>query len=786
MFKNYFKTALRNLLKNKFYTSVNIIGLAIGLAVGLIILLWVKDELSYDQFNTKAVNIYRVNSNVGTGNSMHASGITPAPIMPYSKNQIPGVINAVRIADNYNYSLYKYEDKEFTETKAAFVDPSLFTIFDFKLLKGSSANPFPDNNSIILTAKEAKKYFANDNPIGKIIVADNKDNYIVSGVMKDFPENSSIKYDMFFPIDNLKKNFTPDEYWKSMDEDWGDYYCQTFLLLHPDASIISIGKKLTQLQREHNPFDKSSSYTLQPLRKIHLYRADGSSSAFQTVNVFLVIAVLLLLIACINYVNLSTARSMLRAKEVSVRKIVGAAKAHLFIQFIIETALLFVISTILAIGIIYLLMPLYNSISGKNTTFNLADINIWKTIVITITGTLIAASVYPALLLSSFKPVLALKGKLSIGMGNTLFRKVLVVAQFVFSVVLIIGTLIIGRQLRYIHEKELGYDKSYVFSFDMRDMQKHYAAVKSELSKQPGILSVAGANSNIVEISNATGDTKWDGKEENRMFMIHPVGADKDFIPFMKLQFAAGNNFTGSPSDSTHYILNETAIREMGMKDPIGKRFALHDVEGTIIGVLKDFHFASLKQKIEPAIFTYRSQPGNLYIKTTGKDASTAIAATEKLWKQYNASFPFEYHFLDEIYDNLYKSDQRTGTLFNAFAAIAIFISCLGLFGLATYTAQIKTKEIGIRKVLGATILNVTGLLAKDFIKLVLIAFVIASPIAWWMMNKWLQVFAYRININWSIFAFAGLIAILIALFTVSFHAIKAAIANPVKSLRSD
>ncbi|MBD0333492.1 MAG: FtsX-like permease family protein [Chitinophagaceae bacterium] len=514
--------------------------------------------------------------------------------------------------------------------------------------------------------------------------------------------------------------------------------------------------------------------------------ADGSSSALQTVNVFLTVAVLLLLIACINYVNLSTARSMLRAKEVSVRKIVGAAKVQLFIQFIIETALLFTIAAILAIGIIHLLIPLYNNISGKNTTFSLADTNVWKTFFIAIIGTLIVASVYPALLLSSFKPVLALKGKISIGIGNTLFRKILVVTQFVFSVALIISTLIIGRQLRYIQEKELGYNKSHVFSFDMREMQKHYDAVKAELSKQPGIVGVAAANADIVQLSGTTGDTKWYGKEENTTFLIHPISVDKNFIPVMQLQFAAGNNFTGNPSDSTHYILNETAIREMGLKDPVGERFALHNVEGTIIGMVKDFHSASLKQKIEPVIFSYRTQPEKLYIRTSGRDAAKAIALTEKLWKQYNPSFPFQYHFLDETYDNLYKSDQRTGSLFNVFAAIAIFISCLGLFGLATYTAQIKTKEIGIRKVLGATVLNVTGLLAKDFIKLVLIAFVIASPVAWWVMNKWLQDFAYRISTNWSIFALAGLIAMFIAVFTVSLQAIKAAIANPVKSLRTE
>jgi putative ABC transport system permease protein len=786
MLINYFKTACRNLWKSRFYTGINILGLAIGLAVGIIILLWVKDELGFDRFNSKANNIYRVKTHLGTGSSAQTWASTPAPVAVYGKSQVAGIKNAVRIATNYDISLYTYQNKQFTKINSAFIDPSFFSIFDIKLLQGNAAQPFPDPSTVLITSATAKKMFGNDNPIGKVIVADKKYNFTVGGVLQDFPGNSSLQYDMLFPISILEAEFTGNGAWKTLNEDWGNYYFSTFLLVQPGSSITNIEKQLTQFLHRNNEGAKANRFALQPLTQLHLYGADGNSHGMQMVQIFFVVAILLLLIACINYVNLSTARAMLRAKEVSIRKIIGAGKGHLFLQFVIETIILFAIATVLAVCLIALLMPLYNSISGKQASFSITDPDIWTTIGITITCTLLAASIYPAILLSSFKPLQALKGKLSMGIGNALFRKVLVVSQFVFSVILITSTLIIGKQLQYIRQKELGYDKSYVFSFPMRDMQKHYQAVKDELLKLPAVKTVASGGGQIVNLDNTTGDTDWEGKENNRSFLIHPMAIDAGFIPLMKMQMAAGSNFEGTKADSAHFILNETAIKEAGITDPIGKRFKLWNFPGTIVGVVKDFHFVSLKQKIEPAIFYYRPGQFQMYIKTTGKDASKAIAAAAKWWKQYNAGFPFEYTFMDEAYDQLYKSDQRTGTLFNVFAAIAILISCLGLFGLATYTAQIRTKEIGIRKVLGASVTGITHLLAKDFVRLVVLSIAIASPIAWFCMHQWLQDFAYRAPINGWIFLVAGVSALIIALLTISFQSIKAALANPVKSLRTE
>ena len=791
MIKNYFKTAWRNILKNKFYAAINIIGLTTGLTVGLLILLWVNDEISFDRFNTKADQLFQMGAQLGTGSSKQIWGGVQGPVATYALKEVPGVQNATRLVYNYDYSTFRYKDKLLGagDNGNWFVDPSFFKMFDFKLLKGDINAPFPNDKSIIITETTAKRFFGDADPIGKTLLADNKDNYSVAGLIADPPENSSIKFDMLFSMEIRKKQYSPTDYWKSMDSDWGNYYTSTFLQLQPGTPTQAVADKLTKIHIQHQPGADAAKvkYLMQPFTQIHLYNPDGSASGMQTVRIFLIVAIFILLIACINYVNLSTARAMLRSKEVSIRKIIGAERKQLFAQFIIETGLFFSVALVLAFAAIELLMPLYNNVSGKQMQFDLLDAGVWKVIGLTVLATLLASSVYPALLLSSFKPISALKGKISLGVGNVAFRKILVVTQFVFSIGLIIGTIIINSQLRYIREKELGYDKSHVFSFGMRHIQKNYEAVRAELLSQPGVTDVTSSGDNIVNVGSNTGDTDWDGKEPNSMFLIHPIYIDKDYLNFFKVKLAAGKGFAGFKTDTAHFILNETAVRATGITNPISKRFKLHDINGTIIGVVKDFHFASLKQKIEPAIFAYR--PGNdwlMSVRTTGKDAPKAIAAVSKIWKQYNPAFPFEYKFLDDDYNNLYKTDQRSGALFSAFAAIAILISCLGLFGLATYTAQVKIKEIGIRKVLGASVVNITAMLSKDFLILVVISLVIASPIAWFAMHKWLGDYAYRIEIQWWVFVVAGLTAVVIAFITMSFQAVKAALANPVKSLRSE
>jgi putative ABC transport system permease protein len=785
MLRNYIKTAWRNLLNNKFYSAINIAGLTIGLAVGMLILIWVQDELSFDSFHKQTKDIYRLELWGGTGANRQIFQIGVAPIGPFSKQQLPEVKDYVRHTGNYDYSLYKYHDKVFGDQNVIYADPSFFSVFDFHLVKGNPSKPFTDDHSVVITQKVADKFFGDKDPIGKVIMADNKQNFTVSGVINDFPKNSTMQYDMIMPISLHFKAMLAQK--NDMSNNFSFLNYQTYLLLKPGSDINKLTKQIRQIHLNHKPADTDAEYLLLPLSKMHLYNADLSDRGITTVRIFIIIALLTLIIACINYVNLSTARSMLRSKEISMRKIIGAGKAQLFIQFIVETALLFLLAAILAIGLIFVIMPVFNQISGKEMNFNLGDYHVWLILLSSIAGTLAASSIYPALLLSSFEPLKALKGNISLGIGDVLFRKILVVTQFAFSIILIIGTIVITGQLNYIRTKGVGYDKTHVFTFWMRDMDKHYDAVKAELLKQPGILGVTRSNQNIIRFQGFTGNVDWDGKDAKQNIIIHPIVVDKDLISFFKMKLVDGASFTGAVIDTAHFILNEAAIKEMGITNPVGKRFSMQNINGTIIGVVKDFHYASMKEKIAPSMFWYVPKELNkIYIKTTARDAPKAIAAAGRQFKQYNGEYPFVYNFLDNMFDNLYQGEQREGTLFTDFAVIAIFISCLGLLGLAAYTAQVRTREIGVRKVLGASVSSIVQLLANDFIKLVLIAIVIAVPVAWYFMYKWLQDFAYKINISWSVFVLAGVMAIIIAFITISFQAIKAAVANPVKSLRSE
>lgn len=790
MFRNYFKTAWRHLLKNKFYSLITIAGLTAGLSVGILILMWVQDELSFDGFHKKAGNIYKLENMAGTGSSRQIWTVTAAPIGSLAKQELPEVKDAVRVLYNGYYGQFKYGDKVFTEENRRFVDSSFFSVFDFDLIKGNRSKPFPDDQSVILTATVAQRFFGNEDPVGKVIIADDNTPFTVSGVIKDFPKNSAFRnYDMLFPMTLAgKKMYQGNTQGLHLDNDFHQYNYNTYLLLKEGVDLNALATKLRNIHLRIKAEDTDVGYLFLPLTKMHLYRSDGSEAGMETVRMFMIVAILILIIACINYVNLATARSMLRSKEVSLRKIVGAARNQLFLQFIVETAMLFLLAAVLAIFCISLLMPVFNALSGKELVFNLFDYHIWLILALTITGTLIVSSIYPALLLSSFEPLKALKGKIAARINDVFFRKALVITQFAFSVMLIAGTFTIGRQLHFIRSKQLGYDKEHVFTFPMREMIKHYDAVKANLMKQPGVLAVTRSNNdNLLDIGNQTGNNDWDGKGANETFMLHPMSVDRDFIPFFKMKMAAGNNFTGAIADSSHVILNETAIREAGIKDPIGKRFRIWENNATIIGVVKDFHFETMKKKIEPAVFYFNpANNARIYVRTRGQDAAKAIAAAATEWKRYNASYPFKYDFMDDMFNNLYQSEQRTGTLFNVFAAIAILISSLGLLGLTAYTAQVRTREIGVRKVLGASVGGIIQLMARDFIKLVLLSIVIAIPVAWYAMNKWLEDFAYKINLGWTVFLWSGIVVILIAAITISFQSVKAALANPVKSLRSE
>src|SRR6185312_10396145 len=615
--------------------------------------------------------------------------------------------------------------------------------------------------------------------------------YRVTGVMKDMPANSSIHYNIVFNFRQLEQEYDTTSYFKTLNTNWDRYSYDTYVLLKPDASPALAAQKMGVIHRHNYDIqaNKHLTYLFAPLTRLHLYSLNGKEQGMMVVRVFLIVAVIVLLIACINYVNLVTARAIKRSKEISVRKIIGAGKGDLFMQLLSESLLTFLISLIVATGIIYLVMPLYNNLSGKNIVFRPWSLNVLAVYGLTMLTTLLLAGIYPAITLSSFKPLQAMKGKVSGIGGKGNFRKVLVVVQFSFSILLITSTIIIGKQLKYIREKNLGYNKENVFSFWMHNINGHYDALVTELMQQPGILGVTESGADIINNSSSSSDIDWDGKRtDQQSFTITQMPVERNFLQVMGMQLAEGNGFTGSPADSANFILNETAIRETGIKEPvIGKRLTFHGINGVIAGVVKDFHFQDMHRKIPPLLIQYdKNWRGKMYVRTTGKDAPRAIAAAGKVWKEYNADYSFDYSFLDREFNDLYKTDTHVGGLFNCFAILTILISCLGLFGLVTFTAESRVKEIGVRKVLGAGARSIVALLSKDFLVLVLVAAAIAFPLAWYGLKRFLQGYAYRTELSWWVFMIAGVITLLIAMFTVSFKCVQAALANPVKSLRTE
>jgi len=790
MISNFLRIGWRNISRHKLYSGINIGGLALGLAVGILLLVWVQDELSYDRFHKNGENIYRVSVSLKSGNDVQTWGGLSAPFGPMAVKNIAGVQATVRTREGW-LGKYTYDNKDFFDVADMYVEPTFFTMFNFPIVKGDPKKPFLNKQSIVVTRSAAKKYFGTEDVIGKTILVQKTSPFTVSGVIDDFPHNSDFKGEIFFNFEKLKDNYTGKDYWKSLEEDWGNYTYLTYLQLAPGTSPAKVGKQMETLRTDVKVAG-SQTFNLLPLHRAHLYNLDLSEGGIKIVRIFLIIAIVILLIACVNYVNLSTARAMQRAGEIGIRKMIGAARRQLFLQFLWESLLIFSIALLLAIVMIVLFIPLYNNITSKELSFSFANLQMVTAIGLAMLVTLLVAGIYPAVLLSSFNPLKTLKGIATMGGKNISFRKALVVLQFGIATVMIISTLIVGQQLRYIRSRALGYNKENVFHFDPGSMEPHFKDVQQELITMPGVHGVSAANQDLLDVGNMTGDTKWEGKDEAQTLIVRAVGSDETFMSMMDFKMAAGVPFTGVEKDSGNYVINETAAKAMGMKDPVGKKFRLWESDGLIVGVVKDFHYTSLHEKIAPLIFYYSGSKNaptgyRIYVKTTGADAAKAIASAKTLYDRYNpGAHPFRYTFVDESLDKMYRTDQRTGKLFNYFAGIAIFISCLGLFGLATFATAQRVKEIGIRKVLGASVSNIITLLSADFLKTVLIAIIFSVPVAWYIMHKWLEDYAYNVGIDWKVFVFAGSIAIVIAFLTVSFQAIKAAIMNPVKSLKTE
>lgn len=779
MIRNYFKIAWRNLRRNKVFSFINIAGLGIGLACSIIILLWVTDERSYDRFHAQADNLYRVVENQHYENDeKFPVASTPGPLGPALQANFPQIVNIARWV--FTGATLQYKDKLFFEQNFICTDPSFFSMFSFPLIKGDPKTIFKELNSIVLTEKMAKKYFGEEDPLNKVIRLKifSEENFIVTGVLADIPRQSHLNFlEFFIPYHYADKNFP----WVTTMDNNSIY---TYVQLKEGTSLPALNNQIKNFLRKHNQ-QKATDLYLQPVTAIHLhsnFTADiGGHSSMQYIYIFSIVAILVILIACINFMNLSTARYERRAREVGVRKVIGASKKNLIYQFLGESLFMSVLALLFAIGLILLFIPTFNTLSGKELSLTwLKSSQVFGILgIVVVTGLL--AGIYPALFLSSFQPVKVLKGIFRQRSNDISFRKVLVITQFVISVALIVSTLIIGEQLNYIRNKKLGYNKENIINIPA---SQNYENLKNELEQQPGIASVTMTNNPITNISSSSQDWKWEGKDPSKKILIHELAVDYDFTKTFQMKMLQGRSFSKDfGSDSLSYIINEEALRLMKLKDPVGKKLS----DGTIIGVVEDFNFKSIRTRIEPLILRCRPQwCWIVFVKLNPGHIQNTLVDVEKTWKSFNPQGAYQYNFLDQQFDQLYSSENRTGILFRWFAALAIFISCLGLFGLSAYTAEKRTKEIGVRKVLGASVSSITALLSIDFLKLVFISFVIAFPLAWWVMYKWLEDFAYRVHIGWRVFVIAGMAVLLIAVLTVSFQAIKAAIANPVKSLRTE
>jgi putative ABC transport system permease protein len=787
MFLNHLKTALRTLLRSRIYSFINICGLAIGIATCIILILWTTDELGYDRFHEKAESIYKVIPNFDNSGRRVTWTVTPAPLAPFAKAGIPAITEAVRIKNEGIWVRNPNGQDTRIGVPAAYIDRSFFRVFDFDMIRWNPDNPFPDNKSIIISESLAEKAFGKEVAFGKALVVGDKDEFIVSGIMRDMPQNSSMRFDALLPFSILISNFEADDYWKTLETDWGDYNFSTYLLLHENSRPDEVSGQLTAIHRQ-NQKESNVSYTLQPLTKLHLYGPDLSEKGIQVVRIFVIVAILILLIACINYINLATARAAERAREIGVRKTVGANRSKLVMQFLIESGAITFSALLVALMMIELIMPAFNMLAAKQLEFRLLDKENMVIIASVLCSAWLIAGLYPALLLSSFNPIKAIRGKLLVSGSSSFFRKTLVIIQFALSIGIIAATLLISKQMHFIRSKNLGFDKENVFTFWMStEMQSHIQAVRTELEKQPGIDVVTAANQAIWQVGNTTGDTDWEGKTPSTVFMIHPINVLANFKDALGLELVEGRWFSEDRADTASFILNETAVKAAGIENPVGKSFTLWQTKGTIIGVVKDFHHASMHEKIEPSVFIHAPDWYNLaYVKLNGRDTEGAIKATEKVWKQYSPKLPFAYTFMDADYDAMYRSELRTGKVFTGFSIVAVVISCLGLFGLATFTASQRTKEIGVRKVLGATVSQIVMLLSKDFLRLVVIAFIISVPIAWFATQLWLQGFAYKVSMDWTVFALAGGLALIIAFITVSFQTVTAGTSNPVDALRNE
>lgn len=790
MLSSYLKIALRSLLKQRLFAGINIFGLSLGMACALLIGLWVRDEISYDRFLPGVENVYNIRVNYAfNGGAVETAQYVPSPLQEAMARDIPDVA-AVTKTNGGGESLVKAIGtagaQKAAKEQGAFASAEFFEVFPLPALSGDPKAALAQPDQIIITRKLAEKYFPNRSALGQTLQLDDDKLYTVGAVLADLPANSTLQFDWLANFKNIEQPYMSEWGWNSVI---------VYARLLPTATADHAAASIKDIFRRYAKFDNGEVPVLHPMTDMHLYSnyKDGKvvGGRIEYVRIFSIVALFILLIACVNFMNLATARSSVRAREVGVRKVMGAGRASLIGQFLGESMLMSLLAALLALALVWSVLPTFNQLLDKHIVLDIVNPSLWLLVAGLVLVTGLLSGSYPALFLSALRPIRILKGFTKVGTGPVLFRRSLVVFQFSLSVFLIVGMLTVGSQMRYLRSTHLGLDRENVLYIPLEGTLEQFEKsdlFRQEILRQPAVTSATLTSQLPVNVRNSTTDLNWPGKEPKRLVEVSTMNVSSDFIRTMNIELIAGRDFrANSLADSAHYIINETAAKLMGMSDPIGQEITFTQGKGHIVGLMKDFHLNSMHQTIAPLVISFFPENTSyLLVKTRTGQVPSALASLERINRKLNPSYPLNYHFVDEAYEQLYQSEQQVEALVNYFGILAILISCLGLFGLVAFTAEQRTREIGVRKVLGASVLGIVRLLSTDFVRLVVIALVVVSPLAWWAADQWLSTFAYRIELSWGVFVLAGALAVGIALFTVSYQSIKAALMNPVKSLRSE
>jgi putative ABC transport system permease protein len=783
MLKNYFKIVFRSLQRGKVQTYINLTGLAVGMACVILIALWVQDEMSFENFQGNRNELYAVSMRDSRDRDTRGSTsfVTPYALAPLLKQEFPEIIDFTRVQQRNRFEscMLRYGDKSFYDDGILLVDPAFFRMFTYRFVEGFPEAALADKNSIVITRKTATKFFGDEDPIGKILRFNNRQDLMVSAVVEDPPHNSEIQFDAAAPIQILGAEQLSKWWWES----------SSYVLVRHNTDIAKLEQEIAGMIQKHHPTPGMNIIVgIQPLARIHLYYGDGD---IRLVYVFVSVAIFILLIACINYMNLSTARFSRRAREVGLRKVLGAQRGALVRQFLLESLSLSIAALLIAVALVEILLPFFNTVTDKNLSF-ISSSNlpvICGLVGLAIVVGIIAGS-YPAIFLSSFQPAAVIRGTAKANSRSPLLRSVLVVTQFTIAIILIVSTIVVYRQYDYLVYKDLGYNKDEIVYIPFnKEIEQKYESMKNVLLQDSGIKNVTVSSSLPDEIGNVN-PIDWEGKQDNKMVFVRFAVTDRDYLNTFQMKLSAGRDFSKDMAgDISNFIINRKAAELMNLRSPVDKRITFMGLSGKVIGVVDDFNNRPLEEETSPLILTINPKYYDYFVKyvlvkINSKDVPGTLGYIESRIREFAPSYPFEFKFLDQTINSLYRSVQRTWHLFESFAFLAIFISCLGLFGLASFMTELRTKEIGVRKTLGASVQGILMLLSREFTRWVLLANLVAWPVAYYAMNKWLQGFAYKVDITPWVFIGSGLIALMIAMLTVGFHTIKAATANPVDSLR--